>query len=330
MHISGKRYNIAVSSGSTSLIGALYANNISGLKVAACIHMIPSSYLSIFVNNNQIIPISFDETSLCPSLVDIKEKYKKYQFDALIYCDYYGSYQNIVDIHDFCSDNSVVLIRDSSHSHHFIKKNDPSNEVEHVCYSFQTAKPLSGFEGGMFSTDDPRVASQFCYYGTQSKYLQEIRQRCIPVAIEMSAGCGHKFRINPLASASLLPDLILLPIQNFLIRAVYILLSTHPNKILSHSLYSAYKVGRSAAFCSNIVLLASEDFKLRQALVKSRLPFYQRDYDLKFIEGNPEADVKQTLAQARLHFSKTYFIDIYSLLGLASLPRSISSFIFLI
>jgi len=329
--ISGKKYNIAVSSGSTALIGALYANKIHKYNVAACCHMIPSSYMTIFINNNQIIPIDFDQTYFCPSLTDLKVKYNRYQFKAFIYCDYYGSYENLDEIYEFCESNSVVLIRDSSHSHHYKKSTDPSSQVEHICYSFQTAKPVSGFEGGMFCTDDPQVASNFCHYGSQSKYKQEIIQRCIPVSIQSTTtGYGHKYRINPLASASLLSDLYLLPMQNCLIRGLYRLLASHPNEILSRSLFEAYNTSRSAAFCSNIVLIECGDGKLKKILERSKLPTYQRNYDLSFIDNNLAGDFHDSLSQAKLHFDNIYFVDMYSLLKLGVLPKSLFSLIILI
>ena len=44
--------------------------------------------------------------------------------------------------------NSITLIRDSSHSHHYKSLSENKYDDEHICYSFQTAKPMSGFEVG--------------------------------------------------------------------------------------------------------------------------------------------------------------------------------------
>ena len=311
--ISAKKYNIAVTSGSTALIGSLFSNEITRTKVATCIHMIPSSYLASYVNGNKTIPISFDSNNLGPCLHDLKAKYQEHKFSAFIYCDYYGSSGNYDDVYNFCNANSITLIRDSSHSHHYKSLSENKYDDEHICYSFQTAKPMSGFEGGMFSTNSPTIASKFCYYGSQSKYQQELSDRDIPFSLDKNLGYGIKYRINPLASASLIPDLLLLSIHNWLIRCLYSLFALHPNKFLNSSLCRLYTKETSFAFCGNLIFSVPNELSLQafHSFIKAyRLPFYQRDYDLTHFTTSNNINIKNSCSGSRSFSTHLFSVNV--------------------
>ena len=182
---------------------------------------------------------------------------------------------------------------------------------------------MSGFEGGMFSTNSPTIASKFCYYGSQSKYQQELSDRDIPFSLDKNLGYGIKYRINPLASASLIPDLLLLSIHNWLIRCLYSLFALHPNKFLNSSLCRLYTKETSFAFCGNLIFSVPNELSLQafHSFIKaSRLPFYQRDYDLSHFTTSNNINIKKTVAQAQDHFQRTYFLSMSNVLCLKSSP----------
>ena len=144
--------------------------------------MIPSSYYPIKVTGNNIIPLEFDNKTLLVSNESVERACKNKKIDALIYCDFYGNYENINQIRNICNLYQVPLIRDCSHSHHNVKvKEGDTSTNETICYSFQSSKGISALEGGAICTDNEEIFAKSLYYLCQNKFLNKCESKKLKI-----------------------------------------------------------------------------------------------------------------------------------------------------
>jgi len=319
--LSSKKYALTTCNGTLSIQTAIYANNLFKKNIGCAINMIPSSYYPIKVTGNNIMPLEIDNQTLLISNESVEKACKNKKIDALIYCDFYGNYENINDVRNICSFYQIPLIRDCSHSHHNVKfKEGVTNINETICYSFQSSKGISTFEGGAICTDNEEIFTKSLFYLCQNKFLNKCESNKIKNNKYLEKfdqnGYGIKGRINPLGSCIGLVDLRFIEIQNKLINYLYqlseIFLEKHSlNTELNNKNYKYFSNG-----CKNIVLKFNNIDKIYKATKIMRnygIQFYKRNYNLDLISNISD----NTLAtkQAKQLFDEIIFINIDSLLS---------------
>lgn len=217
-NLSSKKYTISACNGSTAIETALYSCDLIGKNIACAINMIPSSYYPAKTLKNKIFPVSINNDTLCMCTESLRKTLKEQNINGVIFCDYYGNYNDIQEIRKICDEFGVFLIRDCSHSHHFINKKEKSGgENEIICYSFQSSKGISTFEGGALCLDNSEICKKALFYISQDKFLLRIKQKGIDNNLDSFDfnGFGKKGRINPLGSIVGIIDLDYLNIQNW-------------------------------------------------------------------------------------------------------------------
>ena len=316
--LSNCDYVITTTNGTKAIETALYSADLKYKKIGCAINMIPSSYYPAKILNNEIIPIQLNPRTLTVDENALEKLCKNSNIDGLIFCDFYGVYENLNRIREICIEYEIPLIRDCSHSHHYINKKEgkgPKNEI--ICYSFQSSKPISAYEGGAICTNDKNIAEKSIFYISQDKFLIRCKQKGIKLISNNydTNGYGYKSRINPIGASSALVDINLIDFQNYLYeRSVYLSQEfINDLKIPVKSLHNDLKNFSSG--CNNLVFIGNSELETKNtisSLMKVGIGSSQKFYNLEWINDldDGQAQVKEETLNL---FSRLLFINIFGL-----------------
>lgn len=313
--LSAKTYVITTCNGSMAIESAIYGCGLVNKNIGCAINMIPSSYYPAKVLSNKIIPIKIDKESLCICTESLRKMCAEKKIDGLIVCDFYGNYSFIHEVRKICNQYQIFIIRDCSHSHHYILEKEKSggpNEV--ICYSFQSSKGISSFEGGALCIDSEEICKKALFYTSQDKFLIKCKQNGISKELTDfdPNGFGKKGRINPLGSVVALIDLNFIKIQNWYMKE-FIKIA---NLFRKESFNKIKIFGTSTNFFScgcNTLLLQAENkkeaFEIKKSLEKKGINCYFRKYSLNY-QFNKNGDTGLVIDQANEIFEKILFVSI--------------------
>ncbi len=313
--LTAKAHVITTCNGSMAIETAIYGCELVKKNIGCAINMIPSSYYPAKVLGNKIIPIKIDQGSLCICIDSLRKMCEEKKIDGLIFCDFYGNYSLIDEVREICKKYKIILIRDCSHSHHYImdkEKSGGSNEV--ICYSFQSAKGISSFEGGALCIDSQEICKRALFYISQDKFMIKCKQNGISKELNNydPNGFGKKGRINPLGSVVAFIDLNFIKIQNWYMREFIKIANLFKKKN-----YDEIKIfGTNTPFfscgCNTLVLNANNKKKaleIKKSLEKYGINSYFRKYSLNY-QFTKNSDTRLVIDQANEIFEKILFVSI--------------------
>ena len=313
--LSGKNYVITTCNGSMAIESAVYGCELVNKNIGCAINMIPSSYYPAKVLGNKIIPIKIDKESLCICINSLRELCEEKKIDGLIFCDFYGNYSLINEVREICNQYQIFLIRDCSHSHHYIldkEKSGGPNEI--ICYSFQSAKGISSFEGGALCIDSPEICKKALFYTSQDKFLIKCEQNGLSTESTNfdPNGFGKKGRINPLGSVVALVDLNFIKIQNWYMKEFITIANLFKKKSFKKIKIFGTNMTFFSCGCNTLLLLANnkkEAFDIKKSLEKNGIYSYFRKYSLNY-QFNKNDYNKLVIDQSNEIFEKILFVSI--------------------
>lgn len=172
----GARYAVATSSGTTALHLALLAHGIGpGDEVITTpFTFVASSNAILYVGAEPVFAdIQRDTFNIDPDAV---ERLITPRTRAVLPVDLFGHPADLPRLRALCRDRGLVLIEDACQAHGAEIAGERAGSQGTACFSFYPTKNMTTSEGGMVTTDDPRVADtarQLRQHGAQRTYQHE-------------------------------------------------------------------------------------------------------------------------------------------------------------
>lgn len=155
----GKRYAVAVNSGTSSLHTALTAVGIgAGDEVAVTAFSFVASASVIVQTGARPIFVDIDPQTLGLDLADLKTRISK-KTKAVIPAHIFGIPGDISGLRKFCDENGLLLIEDACQALGARVGGRGVGAYGDIgCFSFNVKKIIQTGEGGMLVTDNPSIA----------------------------------------------------------------------------------------------------------------------------------------------------------------------------
>lgn len=205
--LMGRKYVLAVSSGTMALYSAYFAINIRPGDEIICTAF--SFHATISPAHFMGAKIVFCDVEQDTGLIDttkienlITEKTK-----AVVTNDQWGHPCDKDAIIKICKKHQLFYIEDCSHAHFSSYKGKYSGTFGDIsCWSFQGSKLINGGEGGIFATDNFELFERAVLLGHYSwrSINTVVSKKYVPIN---SSGFGLKLRMHPLAAVIILHEL---------------------------------------------------------------------------------------------------------------------------
>jgi dTDP-4-amino-4,6-dideoxygalactose transaminase len=173
----GARYAVATSSGTTALHLALLAHGIgNGDEVVTTpFTFIASSNAILYVGARPVFAdVRPDTYNIDPAQL---ERFVTPRTRAVLAVDLYGLPADLPTLADFCERRGLVLIEDASQSHGAEINGRRTGSFGTATFSFYPSKNMTTGEGGMITTNDPKVAEAarvLRHHGTTGTYVHDV------------------------------------------------------------------------------------------------------------------------------------------------------------
>lgn len=203
----GRKYVLAVSSGTMALYSAFFAIGIQPGDEIICTSfsfhatISPAHYMGAKIVFCDVEPdTGLIDSSKIEELITDKTK-------AIVTNDQWGHPCDKDKIVDICRRNDVYYIEDCSHAHFSSYKGKYSGTFGDIaCWSFQGSKLINGGEGGILATDNYEFFERAVLLGHYSwrsiRTVQSEKYKEIA-----TTGFGLKLRMHPLAAVIILHEL---------------------------------------------------------------------------------------------------------------------------
>lgn len=212
--IFGHEYSISHVNGTATMHTALHALGVGpGDEVIVPPLTMASTSLCVLQNNS--IPVFADVDiktyNICPK--SIREKITS-KTKAIITVSLYGLSPEYDEILDICKEHGLFLIEDNAECFlGYYKGKLVGNFGEFSSYSFQASKHISCGEGGMLTTNDPRLAdiarrfTSLGYAGVSGKQAKITRNDIQDPNYNRHISVGFNYRMSEVQSAVMLGQL---------------------------------------------------------------------------------------------------------------------------
>lgn len=154
------KFAVSVNSGTTALeILITYHINKKNQKVAVPTNTNFATVASIIKAGGYPVFLDMNTKDYCCDFKELLSKYKKIKFDGLVWVHIGGlisqEFQKVVE---FCKRKNIFLIEDCAHAHGSKLANiHAGNFKDGGAFSFFPTKVMTTIEGGMITTNDPKV-----------------------------------------------------------------------------------------------------------------------------------------------------------------------------
>jgi dTDP-4-amino-4,6-dideoxygalactose transaminase len=157
---AGRKYAVAVSSGTTALQLAMLAHGIgSGDEViTSSFSFIASANCALYVGARPVFA-DIEPDTFCISADTIAECITT-QTRAINVVHLFGQSCDMEPIRELADRRGIALIEDACQSHGAMQNGVMVGSWGTACYSFYPTKNMTTGEGGMVTTDDPAIADQ--------------------------------------------------------------------------------------------------------------------------------------------------------------------------
>ena len=198
--LSGTKFAIATSSGTTALHVALLAHGVGpGDEVITSPFTFIASANSILFTgaSPRFVDIRPDTFNIDPMLIEaaITPRTK-----AIMPVHLYGLMADMEPIMDIARRHNLAVIEDSAQAHGATYRGRPAGSFGTGCFSLYATKNMTSAEGGMVTTDDPEIADNVKLlraHGMRVRYYHDI--------------LGYNFRLTDLHAAVGLAQIRKLP-----------------------------------------------------------------------------------------------------------------------
>jgi perosamine synthetase len=196
----GRRYALALNSGTTALLAAYFALGVDdGDEVAVPVFTFFSTVTPLLVLG--AIPVLVDVDARTGNVdVDRLVASRTDRTRALVVTHLWGNPCPMDELVRRCHDQGLPLIEDCSHAHGARYRGRPvGSHADIAIFSIGGHKPVSGGHGGMLLTDDPDLYARACLFAN-FRHRTDLTIRDPRYAALLSTGLGGNFRISPVAS----------------------------------------------------------------------------------------------------------------------------------
>ena len=186
----GRRYGIAVSSGTAALQVALACTGVKpGDEVILPSFTIISCALAVIYNGGVPVLVDSDARTLCMDIGQMKEKIS-HRTRAIMPVHIYGHPVDMDPLVDLAKEHDLAVIEDAAEAHgaEYLSRRNTSDPAwrrcgsfgDMSCFSFYANKLVSTGEGGMVLTDDPELAERarsfrnLCFQPDRRFYHEEL------------------------------------------------------------------------------------------------------------------------------------------------------------
>jgi dTDP-4-amino-4,6-dideoxygalactose transaminase len=184
------KHAIAVNSGTSALEIALRHYELDGKEVIVPTNTFVATPNSVIFANGRPVFADMREDSLCIDPEDIKEKITSRTAGVIVVHIAGLVCPQIEEIKELCEDHKLFLLEDSAHAHGATINGDKAGKLGDAgCFSFYPTKVMTTGEGGMITTDDPKLAqTAYCI----RSHGQDSRRLMVKL--------GHNWRMNEIAA----------------------------------------------------------------------------------------------------------------------------------
>ena len=196
------RNAVAVSSGTAALHAAMFAAEIGkgDEVIVPAISFVATANAAVFMNAKPVFTDVDPETLLvCPD--SVRAKITPHT-RAIVAVDFAGQPCDYQSLREIADEFGLTLIADACHSLGGAERERPVGSLANInCFSFHPVKPITTCEGGMATTDSPRLAKrmrQFRNHGIETDF--RTREKSQTHRYDMTE-LGFNYRLSDLQSA---------------------------------------------------------------------------------------------------------------------------------
>ncbi|HPO90733.1 MAG TPA: DegT/DnrJ/EryC1/StrS family aminotransferase [Victivallales bacterium] len=166
----GKKYAIAVSSGTSALEISLRIFGVEGKEVIVPTNTFFATVLAVLHAGGKVKFVDIDPATFAIDFEDLKRKISKSTKGVIIV--HIGGIvsPSIEAIRNFCKENDLFLLEDAAHAHGSIYNGKQAGGFGDAgCFSFFPTKVMTSGEGGMIVTDSEDLMEKAKCYRDQGK-----------------------------------------------------------------------------------------------------------------------------------------------------------------
>jgi dTDP-4-amino-4,6-dideoxygalactose transaminase len=165
----GTKHAVAVSSGTGALEIILRTLGVQGSSVIVPTNTFFATPAAVLHAGGKVVLADVEE-NLCMSLDNIKENVTEDTKGVVIVHIGGMICPEIKEIKSFCEDNEMFLIEDAAHAHGSSLDNQMAGTFGIASgFSFFPTKVMTSAEGGIITTDDPKIAERAVVFRDQGK-----------------------------------------------------------------------------------------------------------------------------------------------------------------
>jgi len=194
----GSRYAVSCSNGTTALHLALVAAGVKeGDEVLVSTLTNMASFFAVLYIGAKPVPVDIVLSTLTMDPVDLARKITK-KSRAIMVVHLFGHPTDMDPVNELAKAHSLCVVEDCAEAHGATYKGKTVGSIGDVgCFSFFANKILTTGEGGMVTTDDPKLAAKArslkaLAFGTTNKFMHEdIGFNYRMTNVQAAIGCGQ-------------------------------------------------------------------------------------------------------------------------------------------
>lgn len=166
------KYAIALNTGTTALeILINYFTKNQPTYIAVPTNTNFATVASIIRSNGYPVYLDMDSKYLCPSITELKKKYKNVKFNGLVWVHIGGIISpDFNEVSKFCKEKNIFLIEDCAHAHGSKFNNRYAGTFgDGGAFSFYPTKVMTTMEGGMIITNNKKIKNYAISMRNQGK-----------------------------------------------------------------------------------------------------------------------------------------------------------------
>jgi len=181
---------IAVSSGTSALEISLRYFKLKGREVIVPTNTFVATPNSVLFAGGKPIFADINKDTLCIDLNDIESKISSRTAGTIVVHIAGLICPQIKKIKELCEDHRIFLLEDSAHAHGATIEGEKAGSLGNAgCFSFYPTKVMTTGEGGMITTNDPKLAEEsLC----MRSHGQDKQRRMVML--------GHNWRMSEIAA----------------------------------------------------------------------------------------------------------------------------------